>query len=217
MSSAAAIRGARNETTLELNRDDGPLARALGAALGPAIGLPPFVLVLAGAIPLVAVLAIEGDGASDAVVGAVIGWLVLLVGISSGRPHTDRLRWAVLPMVRLGEYATLLWLGALAGGSGPAAAFTLLAVIAFRHYDLVYRPRYQGVPPPRWLGDVAGGWEGRVLAGYVLLLAGALPAGFFAIAAVFAALFVGESVFSWTRVQRAEGGVEYEDEEAEEE
>jgi Family of unknown function (DUF5941) len=217
MTSAAAITRAPGETTLELYRDDGALARALGAALGPALRVPPIALVLAGAMPLLTAIVVSGDGASDAVVGAVIGWVVLLAGISRGRPHTDRLRWAVLPMLRLAEYAGVLWLAALAGGSGPAAAFALLAAVAFRHYDLVYRLRYQGGPPPRWLGDLAGGWEGRLIAGYVLLLTGALPAGFFTIAGVLAVLFVGECVFSWTRVQRAQGVVEYEDEEAEEE
>lgn len=217
MTTAAAIASDRPETRLELYRDDGPLSRALGSALGGIFRVPPVLLMAAGAIPLLCVLVIEGDGASDAAVGAVIGWLVLAGGISSGRPHTDRLRWAVLPLLRLVEYGTVLWLAALAGGSAPPAAFALLAVVAFRHYDLVYRLRYQGGPPPRWIGDVAGGWEGRLIAAYVLLLAGALPAGLYAIASVLGVLFVTESAFSWARVRRSSGVVEYEDEEAGEE
>jgi uncharacterized protein DUF5941 len=214
---AAAIPRDRPETMLELYRDDGPLARALGGTLGGSVRMPPFLLVAAGALPLLAVLAIEGDGASDAAVGAAIGWFVFAAGVSSGRPHTDRLRWAVLPMLRLAEYATVLWLAAIAGGSAPPAAFALLAVVAFRHYDLVYRLRYQGGPPPRWVGDIAGGWEGRLIAAYVLLLAGALPAGLYVIACVLGVLFVVESAFSWARVQRGSDVVEYEDEEAGEE
>jgi hypothetical protein len=41
MTAAAAITRAPGETTLELYRDDGALARALGAALGPAVRLDP--------------------------------------------------------------------------------------------------------------------------------------------------------------------------------
>jgi predicted outer membrane lipoprotein len=183
----------------ELYRDDGPLARVLGATLGAVARLPASALLAAGVLPLLSVLAIEGGSASDPAIGAVFGWLVVLGGASRGRPHTDVLRWAVPPLLRLGEYAAILWLGALAGGSGPAAAFALLTALAYHHYDLFYRPRFLGAAPPRWLGDVAGGWEGRLIAAYVLLLAGALPAALFAMAGILGVLFVTESILSWTR------------------
>jgi hypothetical protein len=217
MTTTTASSAAPGLTTLELYRDDGPLARALGRALGSAVRVPPIVLVFAGLLPFLALLAIDADGASNGAVGAVIAWLVLAGGISSRRPHTDSLRWAVIPSIRLAEYAGIVWLAALAGGAGPAAAFALLAAIAFRHYDLVYRLRYQGAPPPRWVGDVAGGWEGRLIAGWVLLAADALPEGFFVLAAVLGVVFVAESIASWARIQRDRAVVEYEDEEAEEE
>jgi hypothetical protein len=209
---AAAITKDRPETMLEHYRDDGPLSRALGSVFGSVVRVPPFLLVVAGVLPLLALLTSLGDGASDAAVGAVLGWFVFLGGISSGRPHTDALRWAVLPVLRLGEYGSVLWLASLAGGAGPPAAFALLAVVAFRHYDLVYRLRYQGRPPPRWVGDLAGGWEGRLIAGYVLMLAGALPAGLYVIACVLGVAVVGESISSWARMQRTPAIAEYEDE-----
>ena len=183
-----------------LTRDDGPLARAL-APLGAAVGLPAAVLLLLGVIPLFAVIVLDGAGASDALVGAVLLWLVVAGAISRGRPHDDPLRWAVPPALRLGEYTGIVWLGALAGGSGPAAAFALLAAVAFRHYDLFYRPRFLGTPPASWVGDLAGGWEGRLLGAYVLLVAGALPAGLFTAAALFGMLFVAESARAWSRAQ----------------
>jgi hypothetical protein len=183
----------------ELFRDDGPIARACGAILGRAVRLPAIALLVIGTLPALALLVIERSGASDGAVGAAIGWLVLVGGASRGRPHTDRLRWAIPPVLRLVEYTVILWLAALAGGAGPAAAFALLAAVAYHHYDLFYRPRFLGVAPPRWVGDVAGGWDGRLVAGYVLLVTGALPAGFFAAAAVFAALFAGESISGWMR------------------
>ena len=189
----------------ELCRDDGPLARVLGATLGAVVRLPAIALLAVAALPLLVVPAIEGSSASDAAVGVVLGWFVLVAGASSGRPHTDPLRWAVPPLLRLGEYAGILWLGALAGGR-TAAAFALLAALAFRHYDLFYRPRFLGAAPPRWLGDLAGGWEGRLIVAYVLLLAGALPAGLFAIAGVLGVLFVAESVHAWSRYGRVSEG-----------
>jgi hypothetical protein len=200
----------------DLTRDDGPLARGLGATLGRAVRLPGIALLGAGTVPLFAVIAFAGSDASDAVAGAAIGWLVLTAGASSGRPHTGSMRWAVPPVLRLAEYGSILWLSALAGGSAPAAAFALLAALAFRHYDLFYRPRFLGVAPPRWVGDAAGGWEGRLLGGYLLLLADALPAGFFVAAGVLGALFVGESVAGWMRAEGPDGIVGYADEGIEE-
>ena len=200
---------------LEVYRDDGPLARALGSVFGRAIPLPPVVLLLAGVLPFVAVLAIAGDGASRLTVALVLAWLVLCAGISCGRPHSDPLRWTAPPLLRLVEYGGVIWFAALAGSSSLPAAFALLAAVAFRHYDLVYRLRYQGVTPPRWVDDLGGGWEGRLILGYLLWVAGALPTGFFVEAAFLAAVFVGDSIAGWTRFTRAQAVVVYEDEEEE--
>ena len=115
---------------IEVYRDDGPLARMLGARLGAAVSLPPSTLLLAGAIPLLAVLGIGGDGAPRVLVGVVLAWAILTGGIASGRPHVDRLRWTVPPLLRLVEYASVLWLAALAGPSSYPAAFALLAAVA---------------------------------------------------------------------------------------
>ena len=107
---------------------------------------------------------------------------LLLGGLSSGRPHTDRFAWAVPGFLRVAEYGGLLWIAANAGDSSHAAAFALIAALAFHHYDLVYRPRFQGVAPPTWLGFAAGGWDGRLVLAWVLLAVDALPAGMFIMA-----------------------------------
>jgi hypothetical protein len=200
-------------TPLEQYRDDGPLAQALGA-LGRAIRVPPFLLAGAGVAGLLALAAIEGDGASDAVVAAGVAWMVLLGGVSSGRPHVDRFAWSTPGFLRVGEYAGLIWIAANAGGASPAAAFALMCALAFRHYDLVYRPRFQGVPVPAWLQVLAGGWEGRLVVVWALLAAGALPIGLFVLAGVLGAVFVADCVMSWRRHSAAAGSV-YEDEEDE--
>src|SRR5205823_4699849 len=107
---------------LESFRDDGPIARALG---GLGRRLPPPALALAGIAPLIAAIAIKGDGASNATAVAVLAWLVVVAGLSGGRTGTSRVRWIVPPLLRAGEYAGLLWLGTLAGASSIPAAFAL--------------------------------------------------------------------------------------------
>jgi hypothetical protein len=197
-------------------RDDGPLARALGRVLGPVVPLPAPLVVLAGLLPLLAVVAFGGDRVSDGAAAAVLAWVVLALGASVGRPPRERIRWAEAPLVRLAEYVALVWIAALDGPSSYPAAFALLAALTFRHYDLVYRLRHRGVTPAPWVSALSGGWDGRLVAAWVLLAAGALPAGYWIAAGVLGATFVAEAVVGWVssgrRVQRP---LEYEDAEDE--
>lgn len=215
MSALAARRPARAEppTQLERYRDDGPLARLLGGALGERIPLPSAVLELLGAVPLTILIAVEGDGASNAAVGGALAFFIALAALAAGRPHTDRVRWAAPPLLRLVEYAAILYMGALEGLSSQPAALALICAVAFRHYDLVYRFRHQGLTPPAWVALFALGWDGRLILCWVLLATGALPTGWFVLAALFAAVLVGESVASWLRFGRAEQPALYDDEE----
>jgi hypothetical protein len=194
---------------LELLRDDGPLARALARI----VALPPLLALLAAGAPLFVAIAVEGDGASRALVAVVLGWLILAGSLSRGLSERGPLAWAVPPLLRLYEYSGLLWIGALAGDSSQPAAFALLCALAFRHYDLVYRPRHLGSGPAGWVGDVAGGWDGRLVLGYILLVAGALPAGFFVAAGLLAAVFAAESVSGWRGDDRARQPSTHENEE----
>lgn len=198
-------------TELRLYRDDGPLALALGRLR---LGLPPMAPILAGGVPLAVAIAATGDGASNGLIAAAVLWFVLCAGLSSGCPHSDRFAWAASPALRLGEYSAVIWIAANAGRSSLPAAFAYLAVLTFRPYDLVYRLRHQGAPPPDWLGF--GGWDGRLALVLVLLLVGALPAGFYLAAAPMAVLFVVESAASWRRFARLGGQAgAFEDEEDE--
>ncbi|MEA2429318.1 MAG: hypothetical protein QOF37_2946, partial [Thermoleophilaceae bacterium] len=207
-------RGRREERTdIELFRDDGPLARALGMRLR----VPPVVMVGAGVVPLLAAMALTGDDASNGLVASAIAWFVVFAGLSSATPHTDRLRWLVPPLLRLGEYSALVWVAVCAGRSSAPSAFAVLCVLAFRHYDLVYRLRHQGGPPPEWLGVLAGGWDGRLILGGLLLAAGALPAGFYVLAGLLGAVLVTESVASWVRYARQTGGAATYDDDQEDE
>jgi hypothetical protein len=206
----------RQRATLALYRDDGPLARALGAALKPIAGAVPQMLLTAAAVaPMFVLIATKGRHADHTLAGIAIAWLVLVAGACGGQEPTDRLRWAAPPVLRLAEYAGILWIGAMGGESSEPAAFTLICALAFRHYDVVYRLRHQGVAPPQWVGDLALGWDGRLVLGYILLVALALPAGFFIVAGLLATVFVAESIAGWRRFGRAPQPATYEDEEDE--
>ena len=176
--------------------------------------MPPFLLHAAAVGGLVALAAATGDGASDALVAAGVAWAVVLGGLASGRPHADRFAWSVPGLLRVAEYGGLVWIAANAGDDAPAAAFALIAALAFRHYDVVYRARYQGAGPPAWVQVAAGGWDGRLLVALALLVAGALPGAMFALAAVLGIGFVAECVVSWVRLSSSPLSV-YEDEEDE--
>lgn len=200
---------------LALYRDDGPLARAIGRALTPLGAASQSLTIAAAAAPMIVLIVLKGGGASNAAAGAVLAWLVLVGGGTSGAPPSGRLRWTVPPALRAAEYAGLLWIGALAGERSQPAGLALICVLAFRHYDLVYRLRHQGEAPPEWVGNLALGWDGRLVLGYILLVADALPAGLYVAAGLLAAVFVAESVAGWRRFGRAEQPATHDDEEDE--
>jgi hypothetical protein len=212
---ATAVQDPRRPT-LALYKDDGPLARTLGAVLEPlATAVPHSLLIAVAVVPMFALMAAKGEHAGHTVAGIAIAWLVLVAGATGGREPRDRLRWAVPPVIRLAEYAGLLWIGAMGGESSEPAAFTLICALAIRHYDVVYRLRHQGAAPPAWVGNLALGWDGRLVLGYILLVALALPAGFFIAAGLLATVFVAESIAGWRRFGRAPQSATYEDEEDE--
>jgi len=163
-------------------RDDGPLARLLGSRRH---AIPPSLLTLVAIVPLTAVI-IGGEG-SKGIAAAVLGWLIVLGGLSRGGPlERDRFNWAVPALLRAGEYAALIWLC-------PPAALAVLIPIAVRHYDAVYALRYRGGPPTM----PSGGWDGRLAIAWILLAADALPEGFYALGGILGVLFVAECVASW--------------------
>ena len=147
--SAAAAAGAAAppaEPPEALLRDDGPLARAAGRAAAR-LPVPGLALLLAGNAALLAAAAIAGADASDALVAAVVAWLVLTVGATSTRWPRASFQWAVPPLVRLAEYGTIVWIGAVADAE-PAR------VRAARRARLPpLRPRLP--PPPSRRGPAA--------------------------------------------------------------
>jgi hypothetical protein len=219
MTTVAATRSAAAapRSRLDAYRDDGPLARVLGRALGDVVPLPAVVLTLVSALPLVAVLVLDGAGVDEVALGVAVAWCVLAGGIASGRPDSGRFAWTVPPLLRLLEYGGLLALATLTAPRALPWCFALVGVLAFHHYDTVYRLRHQGVAPPQWLSLAGGGWDGRLLLAYVLLLAGALPTGLLVAAVVLAVTYLVESVASWLRFTHAQRPALYDDDEDEDE
>jgi hypothetical protein len=123
-----------------------------------------------------------------------------------------RFSWLAPGVIRALEYGLLILTAALAHGPAMKACFALLAVLAFHHYDTVYRLRQQGEPPPAWVSIAGGGWDGRIILAFAALLAAVTTAGMAVAAGLLAVLFVGESVSSWTRHARAEQPLTYAEE-----
>ncbi len=135
--------------------------------------------------------------------------------LGRGRTEPGRLGWLVPPLVRAVEYGGLLGLAVAAGHAAVTACFVLLAVLAYHHYDTVYRLRHRNSSPPRWLRYAGGGWELRLVVAAVLLPTGGLAIAMIVAAAVLAGVYVAETVASWARFGRAPEAVGYEQEEVE--
>jgi Family of unknown function (DUF5941) len=199
---------------LAVYRDDGLVGRALGR-LGAAVPAPAPLLALAGLVPLVIAVVVTGGAGSNGLAAALLAWTILAVGVSAGGRGRRKIAWSAVPIARLSEYLALIWLAALHGESAYPAVYALLGALAFRHYDLVYRLRHRGVQPARWVSLLSLGWDGRLVLAYVLLVTGALPAGYFVVAGVLGAAFVGEAVYGWVVVGRIEGALDGDEEDDE--
>jgi hypothetical protein len=177
-------------------RDDGPLARVLSATARRAGSPAPVALVLAGVLPLVVLAIVLGDDAPRGVAAGALAWLVLLGGASGCRTPAPTRRWAI---------------SALDSAPALPAAFALLCVLAFRHYDLVYRFRHRGELPPAWVNTLTAGWDGRLVIAFVLLLLGGLPGAMYVWAVVLGVAMVTETVIGWRRFERLRQPVGYDD------
>jgi hypothetical protein len=196
---------------LRIYRDDGVLATAAGHLVR--LPFSALRLTVAGALPLLAVLVLTDDVPAAGLVA--VAFLVVVAGAARTSADRGRLAWLVPPLLRALEYGILLWVTDLADADALPAGFALLGVLAFHHYDTVYRLKHQGVPPPTWLRIASGGWDGRLLVVYALAAADALEPVLAVLAIALAVLFVSESVVSWLGAVRAEGTHPYIDEELE--
>jgi Family of unknown function (DUF5941) len=215
MTAEAAAQERRDAITyatdqLRAYRDDGLICTALGRL---ARGMLPPLPGAAVALVITGVLLVAGLGEQNtpALFAPVVA--LLLTGPASTHPHNGRLDWLVPPIIRGIEYGYLAVLGFAQGVSAPLI-YALIAVLAYHHYDTVYRTR-QRLWPPDWVFSAGLGWEGRMLIVAFVGLSGLLPFAYAALAAYLGVLFGCESVTTWARTGRGSGViVDLEEEEA---
>jgi hypothetical protein len=196
---------------LQAYRDDGPLCTAIGRlTLGRLTPLPGTVVA---AVTTAALLLVAGaeEHAFPVLYAPLVA--LLLTGPSATHPHSGRIDWLVPPIIRGIEYGYLAVLGFAQGVSAPLI-YGLLAVLAYHHYDTVYRTR-QRLWPRGWVFPAGFGWEGRMLIAAFAGLFGQLSVAYAVLAAYLGVLFGVESVVTWIGAGRG-SGVQVNLEEAEE-
>lgn len=151
----------------------GGAAWALGVLL--ALGVMALAYVTAGRV--LRSLSWHGSAPTDAWVllwrqadaGPVLSGLGRLVSINA--VWAAPFGWAVPALLRLIELGLVAVLAILLFPSATTVAFWWVAVIAFHHYDVLYRA-IQGRPTPRWITWAGLGWDGRTIVVIAVALLG---------------------------------------------
>lgn len=189
-------------TDVGVYRDDGPVAAAL-SRVGQE-GLPAGGIFLA-TVMLVATFIVERAETTFVSVAAAAAFVVL-VSIGQSQRPPGRATWLVPPLLRAAEYGGIVLLASSARGSAPAAAFALLGAAAFHQYDVDHRLRTRGVPPPRTVGYIGLGWDGRLLVMVVAAVLGVFPQVAFVVATVLAIAAGAENLLVWRHRPHAAAG-----------
>ncbi|MFM8154612.1 MAG: DUF5941 domain-containing protein [Actinomycetes bacterium] len=142
----------------------GGAAWALGVLL--ALGVIALAYVTAGRV--LRSLSWHGSAPTDAWVllwrqadaGPVLSGLGRLVSINA--VWAAPFGWAVPALLRLIELGLVAVLAIWLFPSATTVAFWWVAVIAFHHYDVLYRA-IAGRPTPRWITWAGLGWDGRTI------------------------------------------------------
>lgn len=178
--------------------DSGPLVEPLARLARGTVRVAAPVSAAVGGVLVVTSALLWGAGWQTVL--CAVGY-VLLSALAVVRPLKGALDWLVPPFFRAAEYLTVLVLAAKADVNGVLpAAFSLVAAVAYHHYDTVYRIRGNAGAPPHWLVRAIGGHEGRTL--LVTVLAALLTAAQFkvaltALAVAVALLVLVESIRFW--------------------
>jgi hypothetical protein len=155
-----------------------------------------------GPTPDAGVLLLRRQGDS----GPILGVLALVVPDPvRQRWWAHRAAWAVPSGLRFLELGLVALVALAWFPSVQVIAFWWMAVVAFHHYDALYRAM-QDSGMPRWLAWTGLGWEGRTV--LVVVLAGlgvsALSTGLAVGTCLLAALFVVVASVQWLSVQGRE-------------
>lgn len=197
-------------------RDDGPLATAVRRT--GTVGVGSLALTVLGVAAAAAGLLIDGAPTTGLASYTGIVLFVTLATVGAAGRCNPRVQWLVPPLLRLGEYMTIAVLAWHVDATTTAAAFVLLGVIAFHHYDIVYRLRHQHATPSHLVSQLCWGWDGRTVLVAAAAATGVLQPMLIILAAWCGALYVSESLHSWavlaldnTRVAHAGAVVDEED------
>jgi hypothetical protein len=180
-------------------RDDGPLA-----ALAPRLAASPALLAVIGTAPWLVVICLLDDNDPLWPAGAALAWLVLWGLAGAAAPVRRGFDWTAAPLLRLAEYVGLVRLAVLADGYAVDAAYALVAVLALRHYDAVYRAPVDDSERRRreWR---SGGWPLRLAAAYLVTVLDVVRPAYFAAAGALLVLFLAEAVAYWRDPGRRHG------------
>lgn len=113
-----------------------------------------------------------------------------------------RAGWVIPALLRLIELGTVAVIALTWYPSATVIAFWWMAIVAFHHYDTLYRA-LQGAASPRWITWLGLGWDGRSILVAVLAVVGlgAVTAGLTWGAWLMVLLFVVVSSVQWLSVQ----------------
>ena len=128
--------------------------------------------------------------------------LVVPVGVRE-RLWRHRAAWCVPALLRLVELGLVAVVAIAWFPAVVVVAFWWVAVVAFHHYDTLYRA-LQDSAPPRWLTFGGLGWDGRTILVVVLAVLGesVLRTGLSVGAWALAAWFVVVASVQWLAMQR---------------
>jgi hypothetical protein len=185
---------AASATLLRL-RDDGALARGLGALVrGNVLPLPPAILGLA-AVSALAALGLRGLPGALTMGPAIV---MLLAAPGSANPHAGRFDWLVPVSLVAAQVLYLAATGEAERVPGPVI-FALVAALLVRYAELACSGRPVFLTRPRrrlgWGREYGTelGWEGRVLFAGLTAAMGIATAGYLALT-VYLALLVAAKV-----------------------
>jgi hypothetical protein len=179
-------------------RDDGALARTLGALVrGSLIPLPPTVLGLLA----VSALAVVGLHDLPGVLMIAPAAVMLLAAPGSAHPHAGRFDW-LIPSLLLGAQVLCLTAVGLGARVPEPVIFVLVAALLMRYTDLAFPRRPVMLAKPRRPGEQRGergtalGWEGRLLLAGVAAALGIATLAYLALTAYLGLLILAKVVVS---------------------
>ena len=180
-------------------RDDGPIARTLGALgrgrVSPLVALAPGLV----AVLIAAGFAIVGDRGPRWLVLIYAG-LALVAGLAASSRHDGPLDWLTVAGLRATEYTFIVVAGVL-GGVPLWLVYTLLLVLTLYHYDVTGRIEKQATPVR---GEaILRGWDIRVTVLAITVAFGWAVAAYAVAAIVIGGVFVIGALVGWRESARS--------------